>query len=504
MKYENVRWDEEVKNKTLNDMLDRKIAKRNDIIQHSRYALSNAQNKTLSYMLSLIAPNDPPEKMYRVYYRDIIKLLNWSKHGISDVKKLIKKVADSSVYVQIQNGKETLVRWLDLVNVDEIADDDMGVGYIEYTFHKTVQPYIFELQKQKVEKNAYYSTVTLRDSALMKNKYSPRIYEILKSYQYNNQKWCFEIGTGSCNDLYLMIADVDKNGESCIPVNWSKYAEFERSVLKKVKEDINKYSDIRIDYTPLKVDFSGKKHRKNVAVEFVMCGKTKDEIEERDSYIKEEYRNFLKEEENEQIALVDLLKKNESKKKSKEPKISFFKKRFPVFCEEFEEYGFSEKQLKRLQQLACENKHVNIPNQYVDVWVTDYVSYYYDEIMASAEATKTSIYARLKDCVEKDYKNRGYASSQWEEKENAPEIVDVSEDISAMPEIVEVVDGDVVDIVNDTVNNGVDPVLSGIVFLSDADSNKAYKENLYRSEGLIVQIVPQKQYLEIKAKTSKN
>ena len=77
MKYENVRWDEEVKNKTLNDMLDRKIAKRNDIIQHSRYALSNAQNKTLSYMLSLIAPNDPPEKMYRVYYRDIIKLLNW-------------------------------------------------------------------------------------------------------------------------------------------------------------------------------------------------------------------------------------------------------------------------------------------------------------------------------------------------------------------------------------------------------------------------------------------
>lgn len=493
-------------NETLNDMLSRKVAKRNDIIQNSRYALSNSQNKTLSYMLSLIAPTDPPEKMYRVYYRDIIKLLNWSKHGISDVKKIIKEIADASAFVQIKNGKETLVRWLDLVNVDESEDNDIGVGYIEYSFHKTVQPYIFELQKQKIEKNVYYSTMTLRDSALMKNKYSPRVYEILKSYQYNNKKWRFEIGTSSCNDLYLMIADVDKNGKSCIPVNWSKYAEFERSVLKKVKEDINKYSDIRIDYTPLKVDFSGKKYRKNVAVEFVMCGKTKDEIEERDSYIKEEYRNFLKEEENEQIALVELLRNHELKKELKEPnepKLSFFKKRFPVFCEEFEDYGFNEKQLKRLQLLACENRHINIPNKYIDVWVTDYVSYYYDEIMASTEATKTSVFARLKDCVEKDYKNRGYAPSQWEEKDDVPEI----ENQYTESKIVEVVDDNVIDVINDTVeyvvNNGVDPTLSDIVFLSDSDSNRAYKEDLYKKQGFTVQIVNQKQYDEIKSKMLK-
>lgn len=487
-------------NERLNDILSRKVTKRNDIIQHSRYALSNAQNKTLSYMLSKITPTDPPEKMYKVYYRDIIKLLNWSDHGMGEVKKIVKQIADASVFVDIKNGKETLVRWLDLVNVDKTTDDGRGVGYIEYTFHKTVQPYIFNLQKQKAEQNSYFSSITLRDSALMKNKYSPRIYEILKSYQYNNQKWRFEIGTGGPHDLCRMIADVDKNGKSCIPASWSKYAEFDRTVLKKVKEDINKYSDIRIDYMPLRMDFAGNRYKKYVAVEFVMCGKTEDEIRTRDGYIEEEYRSFLEEEANGQMTLTSLLENYEIKNDKKEVKESDFRKRFPVFCDEFEECGFTEKQLKRLQQLACEKKCVNVAFENMDLWVTDYVSYYYDEIMASESETKTSVYARLKDCVEKDYKGRGYVGGPWEQKEtySGKEEVTAEEYVNDISEVVEVIDGNVV--VEESVSNGVDPILGGVVFLSHDDKNKECKERTYKARGFVVQIIPQEEYLKIRNK----
>lgn len=488
-------------NERLSEMLNHKVTKRNDIIQNSRYSLSSVQNKTLSYMLSRILPDDKPEKIYKIFYSDVLKLLNWSDHGIADVKKIVKEIADASVFVNVNNnGKETLVRWLDLVNADE------NKGCVEYTFHKTVHPFVFNLQKQQEENGLYFSSITLRDSALMKNKYSPRVYEILKSYQFNNKTWKFEIGTGNKNDLFLMIADIDeKTGKSSVPESWYRYSEFDRTVLKKVEADINKYSDIKIKYAPLKVDFSGKKYRKFVALEFAMIEKSGSEKQETSALIDREYDRFLKQEESGQMTLGDFLQAQDSKvreEKKGKVKESLFKKRFPVFCAEFEDAGFTEKQLQQLQIFAVQNMHnPNIPKEHLDAWVTDYVDYYYKDIQNSENPTKTSIFARLRDCVENDYRGRGLAESMWERKE--PEVVfdDAEETID---QVVEVLHGEVVMNDNDEmeteVNNGVDPVLDGVVFLSSSDKNCEYKENIYAAQGFSVQIVSQEVYLVIKNK----
>ena len=311
------------------------------------------------------------------------------------------------------------------------------------------------------------------------------------------------MGTGSCHDLCLMIADVDKDGKSCVPASWSKYAEFDRTVLKKVKTEINKFSDIRIDYTPIREDFSGKKYKKYVSIEFAMCGKTEEEIKKRDGFIVEEYRSFFEEEENGQLVLTDLLGDSKQKSDDKSEKVSSFRKKFPAFCEEFEEYGFTENQLKRLQQLACENKSLRIPFAKLDLWVTDYVAYYYNEIIASEKETKTSVYARLKDCVEKDYKGRGIAPSPWEEIAEPP-VETYTASINTIPEMVEVVEGNVVEVLHENVNNGADPTLAGVVFLSGLDKNREYKENTYKKQGFMVRVVSQEEYIQIKRKIMSN
>ena len=64
--------------------------------------------------------------------------------------------------------------------------------------------------------------------------------------------------------------------------------------------------------------------------------------------------------------------------------------------------------------------------------------------------------------------------------------------------MVEVIDGNVV--VEENVSSGVDPILGGVVFLSQDDKNKECKERTYKARGFMVQIIPQDEYLKIRNK----
>jgi plasmid replication initiation protein len=91
----------------------------------------------------------------------------------------------------------------------------------------------------------------------MSSQYSPRLYEILKSYQYNNRQWFFEI-----EDLKHLL--------DC--KNYERWPDFRRYVLEPAVAEINKYTDIAICYSVT------KNGRKVVKVNFSMAGKTKSEI----------------------------------------------------------------------------------------------------------------------------------------------------------------------------------------------------------------------------------
>lgn len=125
-------------------------------------------------------------------------------------------------------------------------------------FHQDMAPYIYELVEQQMKQpHIYFTTYAYEYIIRMKRSYSPRLYEILKSYQYNNIEWFFDL-----NQLKALLADFDENtSEAIIPKNWSNFAVFKRDVLEPAKKDINTYSDLKIDYTAQKVNIHGKPTR---------------------------------------------------------------------------------------------------------------------------------------------------------------------------------------------------------------------------------------------------
>lgn len=53
-------------------------------------------------------------------------------------------------------------------------------------------PYLLQLATQAGEQGAFYTRYGLRYVLPMRGQYSPRLYEILKSYQKNNREWFFD------------------------------------------------------------------------------------------------------------------------------------------------------------------------------------------------------------------------------------------------------------------------------------------------------------------------
>ena len=405
------------------------VAKRNDLIQQARYSFDLLQNKVLLYMISKVRPGDTQEKLYEFRFSELFAVLRYKTDSYTEVKRIIQSMNSLSFWSDAENEEDDDVL-ITIFDSDSVSANQKK-GYFKAQFSKRIFPYIMELQKQKDENGIYYTSYQLQNVILMKHFYSQRLYEILKSYQYNNLRWTFELGTGSSHDLQKRLAGVDgETKKPVIPKGWSNYHIFKRDVLKPAQRDINRYTDIKIEYEPSKIDFYGKKHRRYVRITFAMVSKTPGEIEETDKYIDSVYREIDDDNRYHQTTLDEFIEKHNEKRskeiedvtKHQDDKIHSegeeyntdksdeddFERRieksaFPIFtsC-----YGkdFTEEQLKYLYEYACQ--HIT-PGTIMwsdrDLWVTDYITHYKNKIDATAESTKTTPYRRLLDMIEKDY-----------------------------------------------------------------------------------------------------
>ncbi|MBR5178508.1 MAG: replication initiation protein [Lachnospiraceae bacterium] len=387
------------------------VAKRNDIIQQSRLSLTLTQSKAISYILSKVKREDTEDTHYFFNIGEFKHIMKLKKITYKEVGDMLQNIADQSTYIVDKTGKLKLIRWLDIVRIEPVD------GKIELTLHKDITPYVFNLIEQKDENGEYYTTYKLQDISLMKHYYSPRVYEILKSYAYNNEQWKFEFNTGSDKDLQVLIAKPDEKGNPVIPKSWSSWAVFKRDVLEPAKDEINKYTPIKIAYKESKYDLYGTKQGRICTIEFYMLEKTKGEKNQTEDIIEQEYKEVDEEEERqmsifdnfynahreqlEKEALEELAEMDDELEKRQEKSIC------PVFLENFSE--FSDEEVEGLFKAALD--HIargifSIKKRNWDareLWAIDYVTYYYDKIKATAKDTKTTVFKRLYDCVSKDY-----------------------------------------------------------------------------------------------------
>lgn len=389
------------------------VAESTDFVQNSRVTLTRVQKNAIRYLISKVKPGDTAGQTYTFQFREFAMIMRYKSDSYTDIKKMIQALADKSWWKDAEHpdDDDKLMRWLNIVHTNE----KKGIAIV--SFHEDMFPYIYNLKEQYEKEGRHYITYMLQNISLMRNTYSPDLYEILRSYA-NNTKWSFELGTGTSRDIQRKIAKTDtKTGEPIIPKSWSNFAIFERDVLKPAKKEINLYSDIVIDYAPSKIDFAGNSHRKYVRIDFFISMKTSVEQKETDEIIDAEYKEIEDSYKYEQLTIESIFAKGREEAKEEE---EFFKQKkelerskHPIIKETLK--GYSNEEIDHLYNEAV--KHIEpgrVDHRNIEVWALDYISHYNDIVVATSNNTKTTPYIRLLDMVRKDYEAFASQITTWD------------------------------------------------------------------------------------------
>lgn len=202
------------------------VAKSNQLITKSRYSLSLQQQKILLYFISRIKPGDEAGKVYELSIKEFGNVCGYvenSGYYYQSIKEDIKKLRDVSSWIEISPGREVLFSWIDT------AEINAKEGNIKVTFHSTVSPYLFELRER-------YTQYSLFNVLCLSHKYSIRLYEYLCAMKYTDG----------------FTISVDELRKRLGAETYTRFTHFRERVLEPSVLDIDKYTDIFIEYDFIK------------------------------------------------------------------------------------------------------------------------------------------------------------------------------------------------------------------------------------------------------------
>jgi plasmid replication initiation protein len=204
------------------------VVKSNALIQQSRFSLSTQQQKIVLYIISQIEPFDEELKLYEFKITDFCAVCGIEPKGdiYTLLKAQIKAIADKSVWIKTDDGKDTIARWIEKPYIDERS------GTIQIKLDEEMKPYLLQLKEKFTEYELIY---TLN----FKSKYSIRLYEYLKSIHYDKLK------------VYSKKVSIDEF-QKLLDSNYTNFKDFHTRVLKKAHKEINEFSDMNFSYELLK------------------------------------------------------------------------------------------------------------------------------------------------------------------------------------------------------------------------------------------------------------
>jgi plasmid replication initiation protein len=146
------------------------------------------------------------------------------KAGVSyktdELRETAKNLMQKVLEIKTPKGF-TLFTWFSYFNYED--------GVITCSFDKRLKPYLLELKQ--------YILADARHLMHMQSTYSKRIYMLLKEHAK------FGSRTFDVEELMYMLK---------VPKSY-KYADFKRRVLLEAKADIDKYTDLKVDFTEEKL-----------------------------------------------------------------------------------------------------------------------------------------------------------------------------------------------------------------------------------------------------------
>ena len=200
------------------------VIKSNDLIQKSRFSLSTQQQKIVLFIISQIEPFDNDFNLFEFKITEFCNVCGIEPQGnmYNLLKKAIKDISDKSLWITLDNGKETIVRWIEKPTIDKKS------GTIQIKLDNDMKPYLLQL-KEKFTKYELIYTLNF------KSKYSIRLYEYLKSIHYKEL------------EEYKHTIEINKF-QTLLDSKYDNFKDFHTRVLKAAHKEINLYSDLIFDY----------------------------------------------------------------------------------------------------------------------------------------------------------------------------------------------------------------------------------------------------------------
>jgi len=194
------------------------VVKQNDLIQKTKCILNAQEQKFVAYALTCIQPGDEPYTRYRINVSDFVRICGIDKrNAYREIEKMAEALRKKMTWIIDEEGKKkVLFSWFIESEYDE--------GAIEFVFHSHIHKYLFNLKNR-------FTQYELENLVKLSSKYSMRIYELLKSYEY-------------CKETTI---DLDYFREIIDAESYKSLGIMRQRILNVAINEINEKSDIQVD-----------------------------------------------------------------------------------------------------------------------------------------------------------------------------------------------------------------------------------------------------------------
>lgn len=194
------------------------VVKANKLIE-ARYNLSLNEQKVILYAVSKLDREKDKFNILELETREFVKLLGTTSSRYVEIKKLVVGLMKKQVSIETVES-DLVANWVS--SIKHIKN----TGIIELEFSENLMPYLLQLKKS-------FTRYELKNVLYLKNKYSIRIYELLKQYETIGKRE-FDL------EEFKKLLVIDNQYE--------RFYDLNRFVLDKAKEEINDSTDLIIDY----------------------------------------------------------------------------------------------------------------------------------------------------------------------------------------------------------------------------------------------------------------
>ena len=204
------------------NLSERNYSRQSHIIVNARYALTKNEIDLLLTLLTEIKKEDKDFKDYIFSVKDL-EVKTSKKWQSKQLRETVKGLMSKPLEIEESATKWEIINWFSYFKYRD--------GVITCRFDKGLKPYLLEIKNRFVISD-------LRMVLPMRSSYSKRVYLMLKEYAKIGER---EIEVSELQELLK------------VPKSLKTYADFKRKVLVKSKEDINKFTDLKVDFKEVKL-----------------------------------------------------------------------------------------------------------------------------------------------------------------------------------------------------------------------------------------------------------